>query len=153
MKMKDAIRAQNRAAFLQWVERTAPDLYQESVARALAIKDQRARTLKGFGLGALTDTSATSGWDIFGNILTSLPDLANQYLDVQERRDLMQINADRARQGLAPVNEQGQVLNTLAPSQFNANVGVASVLSNPMLWLVGGGAVLALLLLARRGRR
>lgn len=84
--------AQARIQFADWMNRTYPDLWNAAI-RTAETKSGPAPS----GLGEET----TSFWQKVGTALTGL---GTTYLTLKNQRDAMEINLQRAQQGLPPID-------------------------------------------------
>jgi hypothetical protein len=140
MAMSDNI-IQIRTEYLQRLKRRSPKAFDYAL--------QKFATVRGMsGLGQ-TDETATGAEAVasdsftFDSFLQTLKDLVPVYTSYQLSQDLYQLNLERVRQGLPPVDAQ-----SVSPQ---VNVGLSSDMR--MLLMVGGGALLAVLLFGQMRRR
>ena len=79
----------------------------------------------------------------FGSILDNVTKTAQAYLQYDAQKDLVKLQLERARQGLAPIDT-----SQYAPG---VNVGLSSDTQSAMTkWLLIGGAVLIAVMFLRR---
>jgi hypothetical protein len=151
-KAKDISRI--RADFLRVIEKKNPQAFK-SVVAALAKKELGPRGL-GFvrnpvtglyGLGAVDVTVGTSPADAiasepstFDKFLSTFKEILPAYANYQLTRDLYDLNLERAKMGLPPVNAQD-----VSPQ---LNVGISRDTQNMLI--IGGIAIVAVFLLSRK---
>jgi len=130
----------NRKSFLQWTKKKFPKLYQR------ALLDVQSK--KGLG-----ESDSNGFTDFFGNIFSSLKDLAPSVLQFKQQKSLMKMQLERAKQGLPPANVadytptfKAQV--DLAPSTRRAVITGATDMMKPIL--IGGAALAAFLILRKK---
>lgn len=89
-----------------------------------------------------TQPTATVG---FSSFLDNLVKAATAYLTYDQQKQLMQINTQRAAQGLAP----------LSIDQYAAgvNVGLTNSTQNTLLWIAGGLGAVFLVSSLMKGKR
>lgn len=123
--------AHNRAKYLTWLQQNFPDLYNRGVVNDVNYGPQ------------LGDWS-----DIFNNITDALPQLAQTYAQYTTAQNLIDLNTQRAKQGLAPLtNVGGQLVPVTATAQ---NLSLAGG-TNTLLWVgLAGVGLLGVFLLARK---
>lgn len=99
---------ENRAMFLAWLRENHPDIYSQFVAPAPLVGQQLAPV----ALSGFLDSIGNAFNSVLTNVTNSLPKLAETYSTYQQQRELLRINAERARAGQAPltVNAQGQLI-------------------------------------------
>lgn len=106
--------------FFTWLQREMPGLYREVQTRGAAL--------------AAID---------FGAILGNVKDIAQTYLTYDAQRRLVNLQLDRARQGLPPLDTENY-----SPS---INAGINQGTRNDITtWLLIGGAALVAVMLLRR---
>jgi hypothetical protein len=135
--------SQVRADFLRIVKRRSPQAFDYAMKQFLF----RRRRLSSGGMGqadeTATDTEAVTGdASAFDSFLQTLKDLVPIYTSYQLSQDLYQLNLERVRQGLPPVDAQ-----SVSPQ---VNVGLSS--DAKTMLLLGGGALLAILLFGQMRR-
>lgn len=171
-----------KQTYLAWVRQTHPQVYWTALRRVLTpasglsgLGDDLTATVNPNLATVSIDTSgvsdipsdisasidqanqsqgSSSDWSSFFNaVANSISSIGSTVVQTQAQQNLLQINTQRAKQGLAPLTASGVPVTTLAPTsssvaQFEAN------LSQSMGWLLpalGVGAV-AVLLMARARR-
>lgn len=144
-----AERARNEQRFVQWLRKTQPRLY--------ALAKQRIGEPP-TGLGALGQeaTTTTNGGTWFSNLTDTLSTLATTYLPYKQQKDLLDVQLERARQGLPPLDTSQYATAVqvgLDPEQTRAalqQAGGAAVdfMTQPMVLMAGAG--LLLLVMMRR---
>jgi len=103
-------------------------------------------------------SSSSSAWgDFFNNLSSAISNVGSSVLQTQAQANLLQINTQRAQQGLPPLNQYGVPVTAqqLAPTsssiaQFEANLAQTGITS-PILWIAIAGIV-GVALFANRGR-
>lgn len=143
-----AERARNEQRFVQMMKKTHPRLY--------ALAKQRAGEPPA-GLGALgqkTTTTADTAGTWFSRFTDTVTSLAPTYLQYQSQKELLQIQLERARQGLAPLETSQYapaVQIGLDPAQTRAAIAAAGTragefLTQPMVLAAGAGLLLLVLM-------
>ena len=134
---------QSAIQYVQWVQKTYPNLYRA------AIRQVGPPPAGGLGDVATTNVSFT---DWLSNMGNTLVDLAPQYLQYQMQQDLMEMQLQRAQQGLPPANvaDYSPVLRVEAgpETQQAITTGIGQYVA-PML-IVGGIAVVGYMLTKKR---
>lgn len=130
-------RQESRRAFLEMLRVRRPEIYQRVI--------ERASRAQGRGLSGLGETAVTvdnqSWWD---KLIAGIQQLAPTYAQYQLSKDLYDLNMQRAKQGLPPVDA-----SAVSPQM---NVGLSPETRLLVLGM-GGVALIAVLALARRRRR
>lgn len=128
----------NRAKFLAWLRANYPDLYNEAMPRAQ--------------MGGFLDSIGSVFNNVVTNVTQALPNLANTYAQYRAQEQLIRMNAERAKQGLAPLSYQnGQLVDASGQPYTQSDLSIASTANT---WLpvaiVGGVLLFAVLLLKRK---
>lgn len=144
--------------FAAWLKQTYPTLYKRAATAAdkalaarteamekVTIKKANGKTLSGLGQA---ETEAKKSW--FGNFLDSAVSLGSAYLSLKNQQDQLQINAQRAAQGLPPIDIAGApVLRTqveLPPETVDKITAGAGLQVNKILLFAGIGIAAYMLL-------
>ena len=147
-----------RAQFLTWLQNNHPELFDAVVARAsTANMAIIAQELSGLGVhggaeGVLTSVkdSGDAWWQKIAGGLTAA---GTVYLSLKNQRDAMELNLERAKQGLPPVDAgvTAPVIRTeidLPPDVVKQLTAGAGQQVNKLL-LFGGAAIIAIMLFMR----
>lgn len=138
--MSDAV-THNRALYLAWLRQAHPKLYMQ------AISPQSMRA----GLSGFWDSVGATFNSVVSNVSNALPNLANTYAQYQQSRDLIEMNNQRARQGLPPLMLQNGQLVTMSGEMYTDNEWrLASTGISPNTMLIGTAVVIGLVLLWTR---
>lgn len=168
-----------RQLYLGWLRTTAPLVY----ARALRTATNPNANLAGLGddltsplqsvtvdtgdsslsatdiqaisdAGGSSDTGSGNSWaDFFSSVANAVGTIAPAVVQTQAQQNLLAINTQRARQGLAPLTASGVPVtaNMLAPTSATlASIEASMAGGSGTLLLVGGGILLAVLLLMKK---
>lgn len=134
---------QNRVLFLRWVAQNFPQVYGDALAQ---LHQQRS------GVGDLI-SSITDAFNSFAGTVTNL---AETYATARAQVDWLKLNAERARNGLPPLDPAtGQPVATATLPAPAANSQAAQIeaqlagAQGPPGWVWIAGAGLVALLLAR----
>lgn len=126
----------NRVLFLRWLKLNHPNIYAQTVPAGQSVQ-----------LGGIFDSIAGA----FNSVVSRANDLAATYLNVRNQTaqqkaalDLLRVNIERARQGLAPLNPDGSPVTTnqIGGTATTTDVGLARSVGGAPLWawLALGGA-------------
>lgn len=126
--------ADARKQFLNWLAKTRPD-FMRAVIRAA----KRNGAIEPFGFGQDEETEEDKAW--WETLIDTAGQLATQYYQVQSQRDIIKMNAERAKQGLPPIDT-----SDVAP---RVGVDVAIDWEQLKVPLLIGGGLLAFALLKR----
>jgi len=147
-----AERARNQQRFVQMIKRTHPRLYAIAKARV-------GEPPTGSGLGQITKTATTtetsSSW--FSRLTDTLSTLAPSYLQYKSQKELLEIQLQRAQEGLPPLETSQYapaVQIGLDPEQTREAIAAAGAqagefLRQPMV-LAAGAGILLLVMMRRR---
>lgn len=143
-----------RAQFLTWLKSTNPDVFERVVSVAESGMGDLPPVDFGLrGMGAAEATESETWWQKLSSGLTAM---GSAYLGYQTQKDLIELNMQRAEQGLAPLE------NTIAPTvrtevaldpaivqrlQESATAGLSNML------LIGGVVLGAFFLMKGKRRR
>lgn len=106
--------------YLNWLNKANPEMYQELYGQ-----------IYGAALGAVEPAAEEpSLWD---SILSGIADLAPVYLATEQQKQLNEVNLQRAKNGLSP-------LDASEASGVSAQVGLSKSTQNTILGAVGIGA-------------
>ncbi len=148
-------RARNEQRFVQMIKRTHPRLYAIAKARI----GEPPAGMGGLGQkivsGEPTVTATTSTW--FSRLTDTLTTLAPTYLQYQSQKELLEIQLQRAQQGLPPLETTQYapaVQIGLDPAQTREAIAAAGgqaadFLRQPMV-LAAGAGLLLLVMMRRR---
>lgn len=130
----------NRAKFLAWLRSNYPHLWNQVVP---------SRQIGGF-----LDSLGSTFNNIVTNVTQALPNLANTYAQYRAQEQLIRMNADRARQGLAPLTYQnGQLVDASGQPYTESDLSIARTgFSIGNIAMIGTAVVLAIILLTRPRR-
>jgi len=120
---------QAQLAFVKWVQRHFPRLYQDAMERS------------GLQMGDF----ASSISSIFNGIKDTLTQIAPAYLQTKAEYELLKLNIERARAGMTPVNSVAEAAANTAQAQAQ----VAQDSQFPAWLLPVGIGIVALLVLRR----
>lgn len=133
----------NRALFLVWLRSNFPELYRQAMNN-------------GGGLSGLFDSIGSAFNNLVKNVTESLPSLANTYTQYRTQEQLIEANARRAEQGLAPlVYQNGQLVPMTGGiySESDYTLAQSAGLSTGSMLMIAGAIGIILLLVSQRGRR
>ena len=137
-------KAQAQILALSEIKRNHPALFEAAVR---ATKKQRS---KGDMLKGLGETETKSLWD---RLSENIVKLGGAYLTIKNQKDMVDLNIERARQGLPPldIGSTAPVVRTqvdLPPGMVNQLTSEAGMGLNKIL-LFGGAAILAVMLIKK----
>ena len=147
---KEATRgARGMRGFFLWLRQTQPALHAKAVGR---IESQGA--LAGLGLTTPTDVTSTEG-PVSSSVADKIKDvllgLSSAYLGVQQvnaQKKLLDVQLQRAQQGLAPLNINPADYGVTGPTM---NVGLTGDTQKMLMY--GGLALVAVIVLMRVSKR
>jgi len=146
-----AERARNQQRFVQMIKRTHPRLYAIAKARI----GEPPAGMGGLGQEKTVATADSGTW--FSRLTDTLSTLAPSYLQYKSQKELLEIQLERAQQGLPPLETTQYapaVQIGLDPAQTRAAISEAGAaagdfLRQPMVLAAGAGLVL-LVMMRRR---
>jgi hypothetical protein len=133
--------------FAKWVSDTFPELYTAAVRRLE--NTGGAGGLSRLGQDTATAAAPVSAWD---KVINAIQTIAPEYLKAKAQKDLLDVQLDRAKQGLPPL-DMSQYAPSVRLGLDTQQIGGALASVPPVVWLGAGGVLLALLLIPRGRRR
>lgn len=133
------VATRNRAAYLAWLRTNYPHLYNEAMPTQM---------------GGFFDSIGNAFNNVVNNVTQALPNLANTYAQYRAQEQLIRMNSERAKQGLAPLSYQnGQLVDASGQPYTQNDLSIAQTASQwGPIAIVGGVVLLGVLLLSRRRR-
>lgn len=178
--------SEHRRQYLAWIRTNYPRLYNDTVLKTVENHLQEQQSLGALatdygadlsqfdlssGDGAVytpmdystpsitaTDSISNNSGSLFSSILDSVSSLANAYTTTTAQQNLLQINTQRAKQGLPPLtyyNGQQVTATGLAPASPSVNgveTALASIPSSVLLY-AGLGVGALILISAMKSRK
>ena len=99
-----------------------------------------------------SSSSSSSGGSAFDSVVKAVSSVASTVVATEAQQNLLNVNTQRAKQGLPPLNANGQIItsNMLAPTTSAISQAEAALAGNTgsLLLLLGGAALL--FMVARR---
>lgn len=128
----------NRAKYIAWLRTNYPDLYDAAMPQQM---------------GGFLDSIGNVFNNVVNNVTQALPNLASTYANYRAQEQLIRMNSERAKQGLAPLTYQnGQLVDASGQPYTSGDLSIAQTAAKwgPMLALGGIGLLLVLFLTRRR---
>lgn len=131
---------ESKKQLVVWVKEKFPSLYQE------ALRKVNRRKRKSGGMGGIGD--------FFGDMFSSIKDLAPTVLQLKQQKALMKMQLKRAQQGLPPANvkDYTPVLRTQIDVGKDTRKAIGNEMSKYIIPAGIGLGALVLLLALKRGR-
>ena len=145
-----------RIQFADWLAENHPDIYSQ----AISTMDQATAQLGQWNLFSDTQSTQTatpkvetkSGWETFADTVSKL---GTAYLGYRQQKELIDINVERAKQGMPPIDaaQMAPVVRTqigIDPETASRIASSAGEKMNVGLLAIGGIALLALMMMRKR---
>lgn len=124
------ITTHNRAQYLAWLRAHAPQLYNQ----AMPVPN---------GVAGFWDSVGSTFNSVISNVTNALPNLANTYSQYQQSRNLIELNTQRAREGLSPlILQNGQLVTMDGQPYTEREWSIARTGVSPMTIGIGIAALL-----------
>lgn len=129
----------NRAKYIAWLRTNYPDLYNEAMPQQ--------------NVGGFLDSIGSVFNNVVNNVTQALPNLANTYAQYRAQEQLIRMNSERAKQGLAPLSYQnGQLVDSGGQPYTSGDLSIAQTASQWGPYLIGGAVLILGFMLLRRRR-
>lgn len=148
----------SKRAVIQWFKKNEPFIYRVALRRE-QLKKVGNQNLNGMGAFDWSSIGTKVG-DIFGSLTSTVSSIAPEYLKYRQQKKIMDLQLERAKKGLAPINAQDYTQAIKLDPQINEQTEEAitrvakqtneSAIKQALPYMLGFGA-LALLTL-KRGR-
>lgn len=143
-----------KVEFLEWLGRAYPEALAV-MANAL----EQAETIH--GRGTINGLGETDQKTLVERLVGMAESVLPAYLQYQQQSDILDVQLDRARQGLPPLNtgeyaasmQIGLDRETVARIADEAAARARNVVASPLPWIVGGVGALALVFMMIRKKR
>ena len=151
-----------RVQFANWLSKKFPQVYADAAAKAEQRKNEllaKAAGVTGGGQLGQFDlvgppAPTTADKSIWEKFLDGAITAGTAYLTLQQQKELLQMNIERAKQGLAPIDPS--IAAPIVKTQVDIDPQLAKDLTSNIgagiskTLLIVGGAVIALLLFMRK---
>lgn len=143
-----------KAAFVEWLAASYPGLVE---ALLEAVGAEEVIVTQGLG--------QTQEKGLLNQLLDAAQTILPAYLQFEQQREVLDIQLERARAGLPPLNtaqfapsvqiglDQETIRRMAEEAAARAASGAGALFSSPWLWVALGGGALALVAMQSRGRR
>lgn len=133
--MADTV-TQNRALYLLWLRSNFPELYRQAVEGSTT------------GLNGILDSIGNTFNNIVNNVTQSLPQLATTYTQYRTQQQIIEMNSQRAQQGLPPLIQQNGQLVPMTGTYSDSDYQIAQTagLSTSSLLMIAAALGLGFLL-------
>lgn len=145
---RNQLQERNRARMAAWFKENMPTIYKAAVAR---LKDSDRGVIAARSLGQTTEESP----GFFDKLLGTIQTLAPELIKARAQKELLDVQLDRARQGLPPLDTT-QYAPAVQVSMDPETIYRTASAASPMLWGVPLALLAGFLLLGSkkgRGRR
>lgn len=126
--------------YIKWLNKNAPDVLNRALKKA-----DISRADLGMGLNGLGQTQDDKAW--YEKVVDFVEPLASGWAAIEQQKTLVEINKERAKQGLDPINTPTLKVQGEAGPQTRAAMqqSVKDAAAQYIPYLIGGGILLFLL--------